>query len=71
MIEPEEQNMAQAQTYEGTPSQLAEQLLTLPGSQKYRMTLISEEPVEEGAESLEAAITRMTNRTPGRDCCCS
>lgn len=55
--------MAQ-QTYEGTPTQLAKQLLTLPDSQKYHMTLIPEEPAEEGVESLEAALTRMTSRTP-------
>lgn len=51
--------MAQAQIYEGTPTQLAEQLLKLPQFQKYRMTLVLEEPLEEGAESLEAAIARM------------
>lgn len=56
--------MAQPKVYEGTPTQLAEQLLTLPGSQKYRMTLTPEEAVEEEAQSLEAAIACMTNRTP-------
>ena len=49
--------------YEGTPSQLAEQLLSIPGDQKYRMILSKETPVEEDVESLEAAIARMTNRT--------
>ena len=57
--------MAQAQTYEGTPTQLAERLLTLPNSQTYFMTLTPEEGVEEKeVESLEAAIARMTSRTP-------
>lgn len=56
--------MAQYQTYEGTPSQLTEQLLALPDSQKYRMTLVSEEPDEDGAASLEEVMTRMANRTP-------
>src|SRR5438876_681809 len=51
-------------TYEGTPSQLAKQLLSLPSDQKYRMTLTQEAPMEEDVESLEAAIARMTSRTP-------
>ena len=56
--------MAERQIYEGTPNQLAEQLGMLPVSQKYRMTLMPEESLEEGMASLEAAIARMTSRTP-------
>jgi hypothetical protein len=56
--------MALAKKYEGTSTELAEELLALPGSQTYRMTLTLEVPVEEEAESLEAAIARITNRTP-------
>jgi len=33
-----------ALVYEGTPEQLAEQFSKLPGSRKYRVTVISEEP---------------------------
>ena len=55
----------QTQIYEGTPTQLAEQLLALPDSQKYRMVLTPEEAVgETETESLEAAIAHMTSRTP-------
>jgi hypothetical protein len=64
MAQLEDKQMAQQQTYEGTPTQLAEQLRLLPESQKYRMTLTLEEAEEEEAESLEAAIARITNRTP-------
>jgi len=56
--------MGELQVYEGTPNQLAEQLRTLPDTQKYRMTLMPEEPGQEGMGRLEAAITRMTHRTP-------
>lgn len=55
--------MARAQIYEGTPAQLAEKLSSLPVSQKYLMTLTLEEQ-DDDAESLEAAIARMKNRTP-------
>lgn len=51
------------QTYEGTPTQLAEQLRSLPDSQKYRMILTLDEPAEEEVDTLEAAIARMTSRT--------
>jgi len=64
MPHPEGMNDMAQQTYEGTPTQLAEQLRLLPGSQKYRMTLTPEENAEEEAESLEAAIARNTDRTP-------
>jgi hypothetical protein len=56
--------MARSQFYEGTPTQLAEQLLSLPGFQKYRMTLTTEEPAEGEEVTLEATIARMTSRTP-------
>jgi hypothetical protein len=56
--------MGELQIYEGTPDQLVEQLRALPDTKKYRMTLMPEEPTEEHMESLEAAITRMINRTP-------
>ena len=57
--------MAQAQIYEGTPTQLAERLLSLPDSQKYFMTLTPEEGAEEKeVESLEVAMARMVSRTP-------
>lgn len=36
--------MAQAQVYEGTPEQLVKQFRKLPKTQKYRVTVISEEP---------------------------
>lgn len=55
--------MAQQQTYEGTPSQLAEHLRNMPDEQKYRMILVPEEAMGEGAESLEVALARMTHRT--------
>ena len=56
--------MVYQRIYEGTPTQLAEQLRALPEQRKYRMTLTSEEVKEEATETLGAAITRMTSRTP-------
>ena len=55
--------------YEGTTSQLAEQLLSISGEQKYRMTLTPEVPVEENVESLDAATARMASRTPEEISC--
>ena len=55
--------MVHKETYEGTPIQLAEQLRSLPETRKYRMTLTSEEDAEEGLETLETVIARMTGRT--------
>jgi hypothetical protein len=56
--------MAYQQTYEGTPAELAEQLRLLPDTQKYQMTLTSEETAEGDTETLETAIAKMTSRTP-------
>jgi len=56
--------VAYQQTFEGTPAQLAEQLRLLPDTQKYQMTLTTEEAADSDIETLEAAIARMTTRTP-------
>ena len=56
--------MGELQVYEGTPNQLAKQLRTLPVKQKYRMTLLPEEPDGEAMASLEAEVARMNSRTP-------
>lgn len=62
--------MAQQQVYEaeGTPKQLAEGIRRLPEGRKYKITVQFAEgqlPVEEEpVERLDAAITRLTSRTP-------
>ncbi len=50
--------MAQAQTYAGTPEQLAKRLNRLPATQKYKMTLTAEETTAVAANEEALAMLR-------------